>query len=313
MKGSKKGIHILASTPALRERLIRIFQNLDRTNRLPFPIELIRSPGDAKETHLLFFEPDLERMEDSKRELHQLIAIFRSNVVLMCPTEHDNLKLASQFGIGNILMPGSLSESIVRAVTVKLLGEDFFGCSPFFPNGYTRFEKTYSFSGRFQVKDFPKNHFQDFVRSLDPEERHYFSAYVSELMTNALIYSVYEVTPEERDQNQTGFPTDVIIPKEKEIRIRIVRDDEKYGISIADKTGALTLLRVLEKIQRQTTAPDKPVPEGVYDLTGRGFFILSKQTRLIINIQKRVKTEIILLRYNDPSLNKYQALIINEK
>ncbi len=78
VKRSKKGIHILTGAPALRERLIRIFQNLSRTNQQPFPIEIIRSLDDAKEIHLLFFVADPQGMDDLKRELQRLLATFRS-------------------------------------------------------------------------------------------------------------------------------------------------------------------------------------------------------------------------------------------
>ena len=313
MNHSKKGIHISAGTPALKERLIRIFQNISRNNQLPFSVKIIRSLDDAKEIDLLFFEADPKRMDDSKMELQRLLTTFRMNVVLTCATEYDNLELARQFGIGNILLPESLNESVVRAVTAKLLGKQFFGPRPFFPNGYPLFEKEYLFSGRVHFRDFQEKYFEDFVTDLDPDERDYFSMFTSELMTNAIFYGVYGITPEEREKNPIGFSPHVAIPGGKEIKVKIVRDDEKYGVSITDKTGSLTLQRVLEKIRRQTVAPGESDPKGLYDLTGRGLFILSKQTRLIINILRKTKTEIIILRYNDPLLNKYQSLIINEK
>jgi hypothetical protein len=313
MKHSRKKIHVSADTPALRQSLARIFKNFNRENHHPFSVEMIESLDNAEEIHLLFFEADPQRMDDSKKALERLLATFRANVVLISSTEYDNLELARQSGIGNILLSESMNEPVVRAITLKLLGKEFFGFDPFFPDGYPLFEKEYSFSGRFQLRDFQKKYFGDFAASLDPDERDSFYMYASELMTNALSYGVYGISPEERDKNQTGFPPDPDIPEGKEIRVRIVRDKEKYAVSITDKTGSLTLERVLEKIRRQTIAPGEDVPKGLYDLSGRGFFILSKQTRLIINILKRVKTEVILLRYNDPSLNKYQSLIINEK
>jgi len=313
MRHPKKKIHISADTSALRSGLVQIFQNFNRTNQLPFSVEMIESPDNAEDIHLLFFEADPQRMDDSKRKLKRFLVEFRSNVVLMCSAEYDNLELARHFGIGNILLPESMNEPVIRAITLKLLGKEFFGFEPFFPAGYPLFEKEYFFSGEFQLRDFQKKYFGDFAAELDPDERNYFFMYASELMTNALSYGVYGVTPEQRDQNQTGFPNDLVIPERKEIRVKIVRDEEKYAVSITDKTGALTLERVLEKIRRQTVAPGENVPKGLYDLSGRGLFILSKQTRLVINILRRVKTEVIMLRYNDPSLNKYQPLIINEK
>ena len=73
MNHSKRGIHISAGTPALKERLIRILQNISRNNQLPFSVEIIRSLDDAKDIDLLFFEADPKRMDDSKMELQRLL------------------------------------------------------------------------------------------------------------------------------------------------------------------------------------------------------------------------------------------------
>ena len=105
----------------------------------------------------------------------------------------------------------------------------------------------------------------------------------------------------------------VEVPEDKAIEFKIVEDDEKWGLSVTDQSGSLTLNRVLEKIERHTAFDDKPVPEGIEDLSGRGLFILSRQNRLIINILNTVKTEIIVMRFKDSSLNRYQSFIINEK
>lgn len=84
-------------------------------------------------------------------------------------------------------------------------------------------------------------------------------------------------------------------------------------ISMMDRSGSLTLERVLGKIHRHTPQAEKTIPKGITDLSGRGLFMISRQSRLIINILKSVRTEVIFLRYNGPTLNTYQSLIINEK
>jgi len=89
--------------------------------------------------------------------------------------------------------------------------------------------------------------------------------------------------------------------------------DEKYGISVRDKEGGLTLLRILQKLRRHTPLEGNPIPDGIEDLTGRGLFIISRQTRLVINILHGQQTEVILLSYFDEDRNKYKSLIINEK
>jgi len=313
VKQSEKTICILAPTPELEGKILQIFRNISISRQFPFPFKTITSLNNPKDIHLLFFEVALGKMDQSRERLEQILATASPNVVLLCPMGHNELELANQFGIGNILTPESMTESTVMAVSFKLLGNVFFGFEPFFPRGFTLFEKEFRISGKFHMRELPSKILHDFITTLNEEESEYFRIYISELISNAIFYSVFGISPQERDQDKGDLPSDINIPAEKEIRVKIVRDDEKYGISITDRSGSLTLQRVLKKIQRHTTAPGEPVPRGILDLTGRGFYILSNQTRLIINILKHAKTEIIILRYNDVSLNKYQTLIINEK
>ena len=202
---------------------------------------------------------------------------------------------------------------MIWAITRKLLFEDFFGFKPFFPKGYTEFDKTYHFSGNFDLNEVVIDSFQDFLPRLDNESRLNFTTAISELTVNALSYGVYGITPEEREKDQAINPRFVEVPEDKAIQFQIVEDEEKWGLSVTDQTGSLTLTRVLNKIERHTTFYDRPIPAGIEDLSGRGLFLLSRQNRLIINILNKVKTEIILMRFKDPSLNKYQSFIINEK
>jgi len=80
-----------------------------------------------------------------------------------------------------------------------------------------------------------------------------------------------------------------------------------------DQKGTLRSSRILKKLQRHTSFDIGDLPTGLEDPTGRGLFILSRQTRLVVNVLLGLKTEVILMHFFDEKKNKYQSLIINEK
>jgi hypothetical protein len=73
---------------------------------------------------------------------------------------------------------------------------------------------------------------------------------------------------------------------------------------------------VLYWLERQTSMDAQGVPKGLYDFHGRGFFLVRKYLdRLVINIKKKVKTELIVLKYfnsSATSLNMIKPIYINE-
>ena len=84
-------------------------------------------------------------------------------------------------------------------------------------------------------------------------------------------------------------------------------DSEKYGIAILDKKGRLSKETVLYKIDRQITS------EGILDDSGRGIHMSRLfSDRMIINIEPKSKTEIILLNYFSHKYRGYKPLYINE-
>lgn len=309
-----KQIYLHCRSGNVRERLGGVLGHMEAAAQLPFHLECYDSLGAERKPDLVFFEIDPQEFPAADhRELEQILEWSGSNMVLICSAKFDYLELAKRYGIGNILLSDALNVNNIRAVLARLLGDEFFGFKPFFVNGYELFHREYLFSGSYALSAFPKAYFREFAHTLDEEEKFYFYTNINELLINAFCFGVYGIKPEERDRDQVSIPSQIFIPKEKEIQVMIARDREKYGISIMDRSGSLTLERVLEKIRRHTPREEKVIPKGITDLSGRGLFMISRQSRLIINILKRVRTEVIFLRYDDPALNTYQSLIINEK
>lgn len=315
-------IFICAKSPGLGSKLLAIFSKMIQEHHRD-DIELMKVSSLNRvhldkdiDNSLVFLEVDSDDQQNTVRELEVFQkdwANFPVQEVLLVDPNQNYFDVARAFQIGNILFNNNFDLPMIWAITRKLLFEDFFGLEPFFPNGFTEFNRSYKFSGKFNFNEIMVQSIEEFLPRLDKESRLNFTTAISELTVNALSYGVYGITPEEREANQAITPKFVEVPVDKAIQFHIVEDEEKWGLSVTDQTGSLTLNRVLEKIERHTAFNDRPIPAGIEDLSGRGLFILSRQNRLIINILNKVKTEIIIMRFKDSTLNKYQSFIINEK
>lgn len=316
-------ILILCHSHQVQEQLVEVFDYLVLQNMLPFKIRVMTNPNPElldnlrDTTHcLIFVEANLANPDDSAQRLDTIRNKFRNSrhqFVLLANSQFDYLSLAMKFDIGNILLKDQFDPHVIAALTKKLIGDDFFGFSPFFPEGFPLFDQKYEIKGEVRISRIEETFFQDFIDTLEEDQRNRFSTYIYELAVNALAYGVYGITEEERELEGAALPPVILVPDEEAVQVHIVRDSEKFGISIMDQKGTLRSSRILKKIRRHTSFNIGELPPGIEDSTGRGLFILSQQTRLVVNILIGLKTEVILMHFFDEKKNKYQSLIINER
>jgi DNA-binding NarL/FixJ family response regulator len=89
--------------------------------------------------------------------------------------------------------------------------------------------------------------------------------------------------------------------------VELGHDTEKYAVSVLDKCGALTRDIVLDKLHRQITG------EGFMDESGRGLHMCRLfADRLVINIERNKRTEVIIMNYIGGKYRGYKPLYINE-
>jgi|GEM_PF-2211188 len=307
----------------IAKRIVGVYAGLLALEAFPFRFQIHVNPSPllmeelTRTRRCLFYHEIGENSTAADFELMEMVnRVYRPHghqLVLIAEPVADYLDLAIRFEVGNILFSDSIEASTVRALTHRLLGSDFFGFGPFFPEQWDGISQQHTFTGKVDRAGIVDRTFGLFLQSLHAPYRHLFHGQMSELLTNAFAYGVLEITPEERDANILHIPTIIEIPPDKEVRITLVQDKEKYGISVIDPGGSLTLLRILQKLRRHTPAKGEPLPIGIDDLTGRGLFIVSRQSRVVINILRGKCTEVILLGYFNENRNCYKSLIINEK
>jgi len=126
---------------------------------------------------------------------------------------------------------------------------------------------------------------------------------LDEILTNAIYHAPSKIDGTEK---YAQF-TDVELEPPEYVYVEFGYDSEKYAVSVVDMCGGLTRDTVLNKMERQITG------EGLLDDSGRGLHICRLfADRLIINIERDKRTEIIIMNYLSGNYRGYKPLYINE-
>lgn len=121
-----------------------------------------------------------------------------------------------------------------------------------------------------------------------------------EAITNALYYTGSSIKRYEKLSDQK-------LLKNQEIEIKYGWDSEKFAVSVEDKAGKLSKKEVMYWLERNMTG------DGVLDTHGRGFYLMHCIVdRLIININKNIKTELIFIIYLNNNYAGHKPININE-
>ncbi|MBD3391613.1 MAG: response regulator [Chitinivibrionales bacterium] len=126
---------------------------------------------------------------------------------------------------------------------------------------------------------------------------------MDEIITNAIYHAPVgkDGAPKYREY------APVRLEESEHVFVKWGHDAEKYGISIVDNQGRLSMETVLYKIDRHTRG------EGMLDDSGRGIHMSRLfADRMIINIKAGVKTEVIIMNYFSHTYRGYRPLYINE-
>jgi hypothetical protein len=233
-------------------------------------------------------------------------------LVLMADDDTDYFAIAQAFNIGNVIKKNRFDASIVRALTIRLLTGNIFGFAPYFPYGFAVGPLFRTYVGRVVVQDVIEECFEACKPYINPNEVSSFRIFLQELLTNTFSYAISGISPEDRDSKLLQTAPVVDIAERRAIKISLVTDDEKVGFSVQDSTGSLSMLRVMQKLRRQSRIGGEKMPPGIWDESGRGISMVYRYSRFIVNILKDVRTEIIFLQYHRQELNRFESIIITE-
>jgi CheY-like chemotaxis protein len=226
-------------------------------------------------------------------------------VLITAYNVEDYFELALRHDVGNIFVkstPFNFKE--LSAILSNLLGNDIFGAQKYF--GSLLGEKTFAI----KRGDCLDVYAHDIISCLPKQANtKKVELVLIELLANAIFYGIRKEPAENKEQWNYDFE----LSDDEAIYAMLVYDEEKYGISIIDKGGRLKKTDVLYWLNRQIRRDESGFPLGIYDSHGRGFYIAREYIdRLIINIDKNKRTEVIMINYNTESYHGYKPLYINE-
>lgn len=247
---------------------------------------------------------DINMPQMSGIELLQMVRSRWPKVITVLMTGYDintYLRQARELGIANIIAktaPFNFTE--IEAELDGLLTGSIFGLTRYLqpsPTILSTFEVKSSDEARTvrtQVCELFRNALGQ-VRDLE--------LVVDEIVSNAVWHAPAHAdgTPKYESLSSVALEVD------EYITVECGHDSEKYGLSVSDGSGRLTKEMVLERIERHATG------QGLLDLRGRGIHLTRMLSdRMIINIRRGERTEVILLNYFQPKYRGFKPLYINE-
>ncbi len=233
-------------------------------------------------------------------------------IVLMVDSSFDYFALARSYRIGNLVRKDAFDGDLLRALSIRLLTGNIFGFGPYFPHGFVIGPLYRTYRGKVVLEEVLQETFQFFQPYVNPDEKGTFKMFLHELLTNTFAYALEGITPEDRDTKLLPPSPVLEVPDRRAIKVSLAVDEEKIGFSIQDSTGNLSMLRVLDKLRRQSCIGDEKLPPGVWDESGRGMSLVYRYSRFIVNILRGVRTETIFLQYRKQELNRFESVIITE-
>jgi CheY-like chemotaxis protein len=216
----------------------------------------------------------------------------------------DYLDIAFKHSVENIFAKTTpLNTNELSRLVRTLLAGDIFGIGKHFDAPPVQYGRVTS----------PQNIEKDVTTIMQrlPDNAHNskFKLVLYEIMVNALFYGATSQSPTERDSWDFEFK----LPEDHAVQVEYACDHEKYGVSITDYGGKLTKNDVLYWLSRQRKAQDGSEPDVLFESHGRGLFISRNFIdRMIINIERGKRTEIILMNYREVPYKGFKPLYINE-
>jgi len=211
------------------------------------------------------------------------------------------MQLARQDGIANIIpktVPFNFPE--VAAIVKGLITGEIFGLPRYLLSDgtvFADFQITSSAEGLL-VRDIITDLMVERFKSAGN-----MKLVLDEIITNAVYHA--PSTGSGGDKYRTFAP--IVLSPEEHVQVECGFDHEKCGVAIIDRKGRLTKETVLAKIDRQVSG------EGLSDSSGRGIHMSRLfADRMIINIDRGKKTEVILMNYTSRAYRGHKPLYINE-
>ena len=213
------------------------------------------------------------------------------------------MSIATQFGISNIITktnPFNLKD--LGAYLGGLLRADIFGITRYLDES-TDTTKLEVLNSR-DIAPFIKQLLEDHPL----EDGGMLEQAFVEVLTNAVYYGVFDSD----GANKHEWESDIDVPP-GQVELEYGSDDEKLVVGIKDTGGKLDKKKIMFWLSRQIRKNAMGLPLGLTDSHGRGLFLSREyMDRLVVNIERGARTEIICVKYLKTVYEGPKPLLINE-
>ncbi len=212
----------------------------------------------------------------------------------------DFIRIAKENGISSIIpksTPFNFDEFDTQVDA--LISGEVFGLCRYLRAGYTT-ESAYDIRCSEQIGEVEEDIMRRVATFHRPDP--FVQIVLEELITNAVYHAPVTADGHEK------YPKYGVVHLEacEQVRVTLGRDDEKFGVSVVDHSGRLTLEQTLYYLDRHANA------EGIFDESGRGLHMSRLYAdRLVLNVQKNVQTEAIFLMYMQKKYIGFKPICIN--
>jgi len=295
----------------VQEKILSLYNNLEEQGLLPKGINYKQNSFNVKLNNLFFISYN-QNTKHSLRNLMSRIDLKKCQVIIISCEEENYFDFAVEYGICNIIHINRLNEIVLLGITKRFLNQNFC-LEHFFEHREKSFDRCYLLSGNICMHNLIETTFADFISKIHGQVKNTFIINCHELVTNALAYGVLGITNNARDKRIYDIGKYVNIPVGKEIKVHLLMNEDFYGISVTDNSGALTVQRILERIRRQCIVAGETIPQGIEDYTGRGLAILSHHGILAFSIKPGEYTSVSLISHaKEPFEKKFISILAAE-
>ncbi|MDR0305861.1 MAG: response regulator [Chitinispirillales bacterium] len=234
-------------------------------------------------------------------EVHRLYPTVKT-ALLTCLNIDEYITLARENSISSIIpktAPFNFNE--IELILQGLLSGEIFGISRFLRLEDGIISNKYCIKSSAESRDVREK----IVTEL--EERFKSSGDTRLILDEILSNAIYHAPAKEEGSEKYAQFTEVELEPSEYIYAQVGYDSEKYAVSVLDMQGRLTRDVVLSKMERQITGA------GVLDDSGRGLHMSRLfADRMVINIERNKRTEVIIMNYLSGKYRGYKPLYINE-
>ncbi len=214
----------------------------------------------------------------------------------------DYLTVARRYDIGNILSkstPFNFEE--IRIMVNNILTGDVFGIQK-----YVDAEPAIR---AIRTTADIEHVLKEIIRYAPEEYKRRFRQSLGEILVNAFFYGARTELGEAKEQ----WNFDATLADHEAIQVSWAADGDKMAAVVRDNKGRLTKDEILYWLERNTAFDENGVSIGLQDKHGKGLHIVRETIdRLIINIERGRRTEVVLLNYRAGLYSGYRPLWIQE-